>query len=226
MRGVAVAFEAGRAERVFGDGILDLDTGATTYSDGSQTLFDPDGFDSNGQITDGQVTLTTIDVPRNFTRVRPYVQPAIPGLPWSAGVIGFRSKASRIATSGNAAYTGIASLYVIDGAGGVSQAGGGIASFAVDFSALSAGLSIDALDPARASGLTGLQFDGMEVAGAVFRGGTLSLQGEHSLGPTQRFNARGEFFGRVDEAGHPDEAGGAVFVQGQDATLVGSFVVD
>ena len=228
-------------------GVLDLqtvsgttthDTGATTVTDGTYTLTDPDGLDENGVLTDGEVELETVAaVLETYEYVTVYtLEYTSGGTPYSStGVGGVITSASDVPTTGSATYTGAAGASVVTPGqnlvlGGTSRVSADFAAGTVD--ATMTGFTATDFETGNAATapIDMIAVTDMAISGNGFSGGTVAVTNGGTAvtftGANTETAAQGAFFGFDAAISAPDEVGGIVYQRGDTGAVLGNFVAD
>lgn len=221
-------------------GVLDLqtvsgttthDTGATTVTDGTYTLTDPDGLDENGVLTDGEVELETVAaVLETYEYVTVYaLEYTSGGTPYSStGVGGVITSASDVPTTGSATYTGAAGASVVTpGQNLVLE--DGTSRVSADFAAGEVDVTLDYSNNLAAP-IDMIEVTDMAISGNGFSGGTVAVTNGGTAvtftGANTETAAQGAFFGFDAAISAPDEVGGIVYQRGDTGAVLGNFVAD
>lgn len=226
-------------------GSVTHNTGRIAVFDGTYLLVDPNGFDINGEATDGVVTGVRLDAAGSnlFTRTYDYVIPfeysysAGANLIAPVGTAGIVTRASDVRISGAAQYTGEAFTRVLSTNGvtdfALSQ---GISIVDVDFAAGSVDVTMGFFGYVQQNGsATVLPIDavsgqGMTIVGASFVGGTwVTLKngiGVPFTGANTTTAAGGNFYGYDASISAPDEVGGVIMMDGASGRIFGIFIAD
>ena len=220
-------------------GVLDLqtvsgttthDTGATTVTDGTYTLTDPDGLDENGVLTDGEVELETVAaVLETYEYVTVYnLDYTSGGTPYSStGVGGVITSASDVPTTGSATYTGAAGASVVTP--GQNLVLGGTSRVSADFAAGEVDVTLDYSNNLAAP-IDMIEVTDMAISGNGFSGGTVAVTNGGTAvtftGANTETAAQGAFFGFDAAISAPDEVGGIVYQRGDTGAVLGNFVAD
>jgi hypothetical protein len=220
-------------------GTLTHNTGNTTVTDGTYNMVDANGFDANGDLTDGTTTINGGNNTNPYEYVTPFNhQYTIQGNTFIVlGVMGAQTGASDVPTTGSATYNGgLQATYAPrSGTGGVNLSGDSTVS--VDFAAGSVDVQLDnftALTIGTGQSATApadsIRINGMQISGNGFSGGTFSAQsnGQNAniLGTGVTTNAQGTFFGYNATDLAPDEVGGSFLSNGSTAGISGIFIAD
>jgi len=150
------------------------------------------------------------------------------------GVTGRVSDAGDMPLTGTATYRGEAFAIVVDSSGTYRMTGGE-SEVSVDFLSQSADVTLDgftsvdhATGNAASAPIDTIEITGMTITGNQMGGGTLStLNGAAVVdvtGANTITDAQALFFGLAGEA--PDEVAGTVLSQGDDGTVLGTFIAD
>lgn len=222
-------------------GSLRHDTGRTVISDGTYTLTDSDGFDSNGLLTDGFSALISTPV-QGFTGsydyVRAYNQAYVSNFTAyeTQGVVGVVTQSSDIPTSGSATYNGEA-IAKITGTPTSYDLNSGASTINVDFASATTSVTMTnftATNKATGASATApidtIAMTDMAISGNQFSGGTLSTTlatvDVDLTGTNTSTSALGRFFGLNSAGSAPDEVGGVVYSGGDSGSVSAIFIGD
>ena len=220
-------------------GTLNHFTGATTVTDGTYTLADPDGLDANNELSDGTVTLEVSTSTNNSSYEYLIVYTGEyedNGQEYTtSGVGGIITSATDVAASTSATYTGESGFFVADGPTNYGMTG--TAQVSADFSGGTVDVTMDVLTAEETTFgspvvpvIDRFEVNDMTIQGNVFTGGTLTTtKGGNPVditGGPIRTEARGAFFGYDNAASAPDEVGGMIFQDGPDGFILGTFLAD
>jgi hypothetical protein len=222
-------------------GSLQHNTGATTINDGTYSLTDPNGFDSNQVLTDGSSTLTS-DGTQGFSGTYDYATAYTQtytsgGQTYNVtGIGGIVTTASEIPTAGSATYLGEAIGTIVTATQGIDL-NNGTSTVGVDFGTGKVDVIMNgfsAVDQATGNATTApidtIQMTGMDISGNGFSGGTITTTNggaaEDLTGANTTATGLGSFFGYNGTDSIPDEVGGGTVIQGDDGVIVGGFIAD
>lgn len=224
-------------------GTLKHDTGATTISDGTVTLTDPDGASNSVLMDSSGATSTqgTLGFTGNYDSVTDYrLTYTANGTNFdSIGVGGVATRPQDMPSSGNATYTGEAVGTLVTGSQGFDLAGG-TSTVSASFGTGTTGTVNVTMNGFtvrdQASGTTNnapldvITVNGMTIADNGFSGGTagVSLNGAsvNVTGTNTSHSAQGHFFGFDTGTSQPDEVGGSVLITGDSGRIVTTFIGD
>lgn len=220
-------------------GSIQHNTGALNYNDGAYNLVDADGF-SGGVASDG-ASGTLSQTTGQYAGVYQYVMPVtfsytVGGVAYTTqGFAGIATEAAHVPVSGSATYAGEATGNIA-ATSGFYDLTGGISAISVDFSAGTAGVTLngftatDALGAPTTAPLDTVQITGMTIAGNTFTGGALTtlLSGAtvDISGTNTTLNSQGMFFGWDSATNTPAEVAGVSAVVGDDGILLFSFIAN
>ena len=204
--------------------------GAVTLADGTTIFNGTSGFLNDQQ--DGDIgSLFLIPSSAGYTSAKMYKGGINGGsnsvtYSISQGVYGVAAAAGAIASSGSATYAGDAAG-IYKGPSGVSQYNSGTSSLAVNFQSKTADLSMSGFSVVNDRPFDTVSVTGMALAGNRLDGGAVRFTSGGSavdLGANTQSTATGAFFGAVNGAGIPAEAGGQVYARGNDGAFIGTFI--
>lgn len=222
-------------------GTLAHNTGATTVSDGTYTLTDPDGPDGNGVVTDGSAVVTqngTQGFQASYEYAGPYTQSYTSGGTAynSSGISGVATLPVDVPTSGGAVYVGEAEATVITASQGIDLKNG-TSTVEVNFGSGRVKATLNgftATDQATGTPITApidtITADGMAISGNSFTGGAVTTSRNGAAvsvtGAGSQTNAQGNLYGYDTGLSAPDEVGGVVLITGPDGVVTGTYIAD
>lgn len=219
-------------------GAINHDTGATTIADGIHTMNDPDGFDANGELGDGNAVVTPMDsVTSLYDYVGGYGQTYTSGgkIYESVGVGGVVTSRADVPTAGTANYTGIGAALAQDkyrrdysvGTETNIAANFGAGTVDVNMSVITA---YDQYDLPFNAPIDTISAKNMKISGNGFSGGSIATtSGGVAVNPTGAntiSSAKGAFFGYDPAISAPDEVGGLIWILGDDGYINAVFFGD
>lgn len=210
-------------------------SGATTVSDGTYSLSDPNGLDGSGVLTDGA---SIAQLSGNLDFVRSISQTyTTGGISYDVqGVIGLQTTASDMPSSDSATYNGSASAIVTTNTVGFDL-NNGSSVVTANFANGRVNVTLDTFETtSQTTGLTAtgpfdeIRITDMAISGNTFNLGDVTLLRDGSevdvLGSGRQTETSGGFFGITPDGVQPDEVGGVFLLEGNDAEVVGIFTAD
>jgi len=226
-------------------GSVTHNTGSISIDDGIYLLVDPNGFDANGQVTDGVNTGRRIDgagINPVFSNVYDYVIPfeysySNGGTSMSVGgTAGIVTRTADVPTAGTAQYTGEAFARTTSSDGLTDFFYfGGISIVDVDFAAGSVDVTMGLFTDIQQTGtstvapIDAISGTGMAIVGASFTGGTwATLKNGVIVNITGAASvvAGGNFYGYDASISAPDEVGGVILINGVSGRVYGIYIAD
>lgn len=214
-------------------GSLNHETGAVTVThDSGYSLTDTDGFNDDGELTEGEELIRTNDSAADYAGTYDYVRRAdvvYDTKPYyDAGVFGVVTNSEDMPNATTATYEGDADalfkgVYLHRGKSHVS-ADFGAGTVDVTLSDFTVYNSSDSLP------VDTISAKDMEISGNAFSGDTVIAMKDNAIielvGGTVNSKAKGNFFGYDGLISAPDEVGGVLMSSSGPETIIGIFVAD
>ncbi len=218
-------------------GTLKHDTGATTLSDGTISVTDPDGGDDNGVLSDGTNSLV-VGSSGSYDYVTTVRSSYIEGGTSfdTSGFAGVVTSAEDMPSTGGATYTGesqgvlVTATQGFDLNDGSSTVTADFASGTVDVELSGFTVTDQVTGNAAVAPIDTVKVTGMTISGNGFAGGTFATTNAGAdvnvTGANTSSQTAGTFFGYDTATKTPDEVAGVTGSRGDDALLGAAFIAD